>query len=132
MAVNLDNLDDVIKQMAKMEKAVELEVIREVRKKFRATMRKLVPTAKKASPIKTGQLRKSIKVKSRSKRGLTKVQVKWLVAYAGPLNFKKGQAAEKYATDLWQKEKSGLDKKGFQIVRETMKQVMEKYGVKVK
>lgn len=132
MAVNLDNLDDVIKQMAKMEKAVELEVIREVRKKFRATMRKLVPTAKKASPIKTGQLRKSIKVKSRSKRGLTKVQVKWLIAYAGPLNFKKGQAAEKYATDLWQKEKPGLDKKGFQIVRETMKQVMEKYGVKVK
>ena len=35
MSVNIDNLDDVVKQLAKMEKAVELEIIREVRKRFR-------------------------------------------------------------------------------------------------
>jgi len=43
MAVKLDNLDSVLKQFAKMEKAVELEAIREARKSFRAIMRKLKP-----------------------------------------------------------------------------------------
>ena len=36
MAVRSDNLDDFIKQFAKMDKAVGLEVIRESRKKMRA------------------------------------------------------------------------------------------------
>lgn len=132
MAVDVNNLDQVIKAMAKLEKGIDMEVVREVRKEFRAAMRRLVPTAKKASPIKSGDLRKSVKVKSRSKRGISKVQVKWLVKYAAPLNFKKGQAAEKFATDLWKKEKQGLDQDGEDIIKRVMKQTLQKHGIKVK
>jgi hypothetical protein len=131
MAVKVDNLDDVINQLAKMEKAVELEIIREARKRFRSVMRKLVPTAKKASPKDTGNLIKNVKVKSRSKRGVSTVKVDWQVPYAGPLNFKKGQSAEKFASELWQKEKDSLDQKGAAIVKEVFKDVLKKHGVKV-
>ncbi len=131
MAVNTDNLDEVIAAMAKMEKAVDLEIIREARKRFRAIMRKLVPTVKKDSPKDTGELVKSIKVQGRSRRGISSVKIKWLVAYAGPLNFKKGQSAEKFATELWQQRKESLDQQGSTVVRQVFKEVLERHGVKV-
>jgi hypothetical protein len=55
-----------------------------------------------------------------------------MVPYAGPLNFKKGQSAEKYATDLWDQEVDRLDSIGANLVKETFKEVLEKHGVKVK
>jgi hypothetical protein len=131
MAVRLDNLDEVLKQFAKMEKAVEFEFIREARKGFRAIVRKLKPMAKKESPKKSGDLIKSIKIQSRSKRGRSTVRLLWAVPYAGPVNFKKGQSAERYATDLWDQKKASLDKEGSKVVREVMKQVLEKNGIKV-
>lgn len=131
MAVKLDNLDQVLKQMAKMEKAVELEVIREARKRFRAIMRKLVPLARKSSPKKSGDLRKSIKVQSRSKRGLSKVRLLWSVVYAGPRNFKKDQSTEGYASDLWNDSKKSIDDEASQVVKDVMKQVLEQNGAKV-
>ena len=132
MAVKLDNLDSVLKQFSKMEKAVELEAIREARKSFRAIMRKLKPVAKKASPKKSGDLRKSVKIQSRSKRGITKVRLLWAVVYAGPRNFKKDQATEKYATDLWTRNKAALDIEGHEAIKKVMKTIFEKNGVRVK
>lgn len=131
MAVNLDNLDEVVKAMAKMEKAVELEVIREVRKRFRAAIRKLIPSAKEASPVDSGDLKKSIKVQSRSRRGISKVKLIWKVMYAGPVNFKKEQKSNRYATDLWDQKKDPLDQEGNTIVRSVFKEVLENHGVKV-
>jgi hypothetical protein len=131
MAVKLDNLDDVIQEMAQMEKAVELEVIREARKRMRAIMRSLIPLAKKDSPKKTGDLAKGIKVKSRSKRGVSSARLVWLVNYAGFANFKKGQSAEKFATDLWEEKKKSLDQDGSTLVKNVMKEVLERHGVKV-
>jgi hypothetical protein len=151
MAVRLDNLDDVLKQMAQMEKAVELEVIREARKKMRAVMRTLIPLAKRASPRKTGELAKNIKVQSRSRRGVSTAKVIWLVPYAGPVNFRKttkttiGSAlgvslvreTERqakslgFATDLWEQEKGRLDSIGADMVKDTFKEVLERHGVKV-
>ena len=75
MAVNLDNLDDVIKQMAKMEKSVDMDVIRLVRRKFNAALNKLKPEVRKITPKKTGTMKKSLIVKSRTRRGLTKVRL---------------------------------------------------------
>ena len=129
---NTDNLDDFIKEFAKLEKAVELEVIREARKKMRAIMRKLVPVVKKGSPKKTGELIKSIKVKSRSKRGRSTATVSFIVPYAGPLNFKPDQAANRFATDLWLQKKATLDQEGSKVVIDTMKEVLERHGVTVK
>ena len=131
MAVELDNLDDVINQLAKMEKAVELEIIREARKRFRAVMRQLVPDAKTISPVKTGELKKSVKVKGRSKRGVSTVKVEWTTDYANILNFKPNQSAEGYATEHWKSIKEPTDEKGVVIVKEVFKDVLEKHGVKV-
>ena len=132
MARQNDNLDDMLQHFAKLERAAELEVIRESRKEMRAIMRKLMPAVKKESPEKTGELKKSIKVKSRSKRGKSTAQLVWQVMYAGTLNFKKEQAAEKFATDLWQQKKAALDEQGAKVVIETMNEVLKKNGVKVK
>ena len=131
MAVRLDNLDEVLKQFAKMEKAVELEVIRESRKAFRAIYRKFVPVVKKGSPKKTGALVKSIKIQSRSKRGRSTVKIIWGVPYAGPRNFKKDQATERFAQDIWDQNKQSLDRQGEKVVKAVMKQVLEKNGIKV-
>ena len=131
MAAVTNNLNDFLRKMARMEKAVELEVIRESRKRMRAIMRSLKPLAKKISPKDTGDLQKSIKVKSRSRRGLSTAKLVWMVNYAGPLNFKKGQSVEKFATDLWESEKARIDNDGSRVVKDVMKEVLESHGVKV-
>ena len=62
MAVNLDNLDDVLKQMAKMAEDSGTVVIREARKNMRATVRKYQPIFKKITPVgTTGEMAKSTK-----------------------------------------------------------------------
>tara|TARA_R110002020_G_scaffold125388_3_gene282603 strand:+ start:5092 stop:5556 length:465 start_codon:yes stop_codon:yes gene_type:complete len=151
MAVKLDNLDEIVNQMARMEKGVDLEAIRLVRKKMYALMRTYKPLAKRASPKDTGALIKSIKVRSRSRRGVTTVKLVWMVPYAGPVNFRKSTKKkvggalgisvvretersnpnEGFASELWEQEKAGLDSKGAAIVKDTMKEVLEKHGVKV-
>jgi len=78
MAVKLDNMDSVLKQLAKMEKSVATEVIREARDRMRALMRSQLPKAKSSTPVgETGQLAKSPKVRSRSRRGVSTAQVIW-------------------------------------------------------
>lgn len=132
MANLIDNLDDVIKQMARLESVVDNEVIREVRKNMRATMRKYRPLVKKISPKDTGALIKSIKIRGRSKRGVSTVQVVWGVPYAGPLNFKKDQAVEKYATDFWNQKKEELEIQAVQDIKKGFKDILGKYGIDVK
>lgn len=156
MAVELDNLDDVINQLAKMEKAVELEIIREARKRFRAVMKKLEKPVKSITPSVTGNLADSIKVQSRSRRGVSTVKLIWkltkmpaetikefggikiqvdkqpkFINYSGIVNFKKDTKSEGFATDYWKKKQSQLDKEGAAIVKEVFKDVLEKHGVKV-
>jgi len=78
MAVKLDNMDSVLKQLAKMERAVATEVIREARDKMRALMRSQLPPTKQSTPTgKSGALAKSPKVRSRSRRGVSTAQVIW-------------------------------------------------------
>ena len=132
MAQLIDNLDDVIKQMALLEKTVDMEVIRDIRKKMRATMRKYVPLVKQISPKDTGQLVKSVKVRSRSKRGVTSVRIVWGVPYAGPLNFKKEQDNEKFATDFWDQKKKALEQEAIQDIKNGFKDILGKYGIEIK
>jgi len=153
---NTDNLDDFIKEFAKLEKAVELELIRAVRSKMRAVMKSFLPTVRKATPSKSGVLKKSLKIQSRSKRGISRVKLMWkivapkrkegdappkpkkkgnkpkIVNYSAVVNFKKDQSAEGFATELWRQNKSSLDQKGATIVIDTMKEVLAKHGVEVK
>ncbi len=161
MAVNLDNLDDIVKQMASMERAAELEVIREARKRLRATVRSYIPVFKKATPRRSGALAKSIKVKSRSRRGVSTVQMVWdlkaskpkpvkpsfeafgvkvvkaaekkkgksLTNYSGVVNFKKGQSAEKFASDVFNRHKVEMDKQGLKDIKDSFEIMFKNHGV---
>lgn len=136
MAVKLDNIDSVLKQLAKMEKAVATEVIREARKRLRATIRKYVPVYKnltKANTIKkTGELVKSIKIKGRSRRGVSNVKLIFTVPYAGYLNFTQGYKTESFATDQYKKDLAALDQQGLKDVQDSFKAVFKRHGVKFK
>ena len=133
MAVKLDNMDDVLANMARLEKSVDIEVIREVRKSFKAIVRKYVPRFKKASPKKTGQLIKSIKIKSRTKRGLTKIRMSYLAPYAGVTNqTNQNKKSRQFANEEYQKNKKAISDEGTRAIRQVFKEVFERHGVKVK
>ena len=168
MAVKLDNMDEVLTQLAKLEKAAVTSVIRTARAKMRKLMRAQIPAARNASPEgETGRLKKAPKVKSRSRRGVSSASLIWdmkpqqvkkrkpkktfimgveveevlepeepkvpkpFVNYAPFVNFKKNKS-EKFATDLWNKDKAILDQEGLKIVRESFEEVFKSYGVKFK
>ena len=132
MAVNLDNLDDIINQLASMERAVELDVIREARKRLRATVRKYMPIFKKATPKKSGAAIKSMKVKSSSRRGVSTVTLNWLVSYAGYANFNKGQSAERFASETFFRHKMEMDEQGLKDVKGSFEMMFDQHGVKYK
>ena len=136
MAVQLDNLDEVINGLSKLDKAVDSEVIREARKRMRATIRKYIPIYKKVTKEntekRTGQLVKSVKVKSRSRRGVSIVKLVFLVPYAGYVNFTKGISSEGFASDEYKKDKNVLEREGLKDVKDSFKTVFNKYGIKVK
>ena len=133
MAVDLDNLDDVLKAMAKLETAVTTEVIREARKNMLATMRKSLPAFKANTPVgETGDMKKSLKLKSRSRKGLSTVRVYWRLSYAGYVNFwKANKKSGGFASDKFRDLKSKLDQEGVEDVRRAFKKVLSEHGVKV-
>ena len=126
-----DNLDDFIKLLSKIEGKVDTAVIREARKNMRATMRKYIPFAKQNSPEKSGTLIKSIKVKSRSRKGVSTVTLIYAVPYAGPQNFRKGGENEKFLTDFYAQKKDVLDRQGTKDVRDAFVKVLTENGIKV-
>lgn len=131
MAVSLDNLDDVLKTFAKLERAVTTQVIREARKNMRRTVRSYIPIFKKISPKKSGELVKSIRVTSRSRRGQTTTRLMWGVPYAGPVNFRKSDV-EGFATDKFRAEKEALEHRAEQDIKDAFKTVLEAEGIKIK
>lgn len=133
MAIDLDNLDDVLKGMAKLETAVTTEVIREARKNMLATVRKYLPRFKKITPVgQTGEMAKSMKIKSRSRRGKTSIRAYWQVSYAGYVNFwKANKKSEGFASDKFRQLKDQMDKEGVEDVRDAFKKVLNEHGVKV-
>tara|TARA_R110002020_G_scaffold35123_4_gene106166 strand:- start:2338 stop:2736 length:399 start_codon:yes stop_codon:yes gene_type:complete len=132
MAFEISNIDEVIQGMAKLETVVDTEVIREVRKNMRATTRSYLPLVKGMSPKDTGALVKSVKIKGRSRRGVSKVSIIWGVPYAGPLNFKKGQSAERYASDFWEQKKAELEQKALVDIKKGFSDILGKYGIEIK
>jgi len=133
MAIDLDNLDDVLKGMAKLETAVTTEVIREARKNMLATVRKYLPRFKKITPVgQTGEMAKSMKIKSRSRRGKTNIRAYWQVSYAGYVNFwKANKKSEGFASDKFKQLQGQMDREGVEDVRDAFKKVLNEHGVKV-
>jgi HK97 gp10 family phage protein len=133
MAVKLDNLDDIIKSMSKMETDVETMVIREARKNLRATVRKYQPIFKKITPVgTTGEMAKSTKIKSRSKRGVSSVQMVWMASYAGYVNFKKSNKKSPFfASDKFLAVKKQMDADGLEDVKDAFRKMFKANGIKV-
>lgn len=131
MAVSLDNLDDMIKVFAGIEKASTTQVIREARKNMRATMRSYIPIFKKISPKRSGDLVKSVKVSSRSRRGETTTRLAWGVPYGSFVNFKKS-SVEGFASEKFKAEKKSLEQKAEKDIKAAFKKVLEAEGIKVK
>jgi len=133
MAVKLDNMDSVLANMAKLEKSADIEAIREVRKSFKAIVRKYVPRFKKASPKQTGELIKSIKIKSRSRRGVTRIKMSYLVPYAGFTNqSNKNKKSRQFANKEYKQDKKAIEAQGEKAIKQAFKTVFEKHGIKVK
>lgn len=133
MAVDLDNMDSVIANMVKLEKAVENEVIRDVRKRFKAVVRKYIPRFKGATPEQTGALIKSIKMKSRSKRGVTKIRMTYTVPYAPFVNLQFSNSKSRlFANNKYKQEKQAIEAQGIKAIRLAFKETFEKHGIKVK
>lgn len=133
MAVKLDNLDDVMKQLAKMADDSGTVVIREARKNMRATIRKYQPVFKKITPVgTTGDMAKSTKIKSRSKRGVSSVQMVWMAGYAGFVNFKKSNKKSPFfASDKFLQVKKQMDSEGLEDVKDAFRKVFKANGIKV-
>tara|TARA_R110000744_G_scaffold194742_4_gene313697 strand:- start:6640 stop:7041 length:402 start_codon:yes stop_codon:yes gene_type:complete len=133
MAVDLDNMDKVLANMAKLEKAVDLEVIREVRKKFKAIVRKYMPRFKKATPKQTGAMIKSIKIKSRSSRGVTRIKMTYFAPYAGIINqTNKNKKSRQFANEEYKQDKKAIEAQGKKAMKDSFREVFERHGVKVK
>lgn len=136
MAVQLDNLDSVLAGLAKLENAAGTEVLREARKLMRATIRKDIPKYKKLvkdhTEKRSGDLIKSIKIKSRSRRGLSNVKLIFTVPYAGYLNFTEGYKTNSFASDQYNSDKDILEQQGLNDVKKSFSTIFDKYGVKYK
>ena len=129
MAVDLDNLDDILAVMGKLETSVELEVIRDARKRMRATVRTYETIYKKVSPKRSGDLIKSVKVKSRSSRGFSRVELTFQVDYAGFANFTKGIDSDGFASEQYKKDKDALERQGRKDVRQSFEATFKRLGI---
>ena len=79
MAFNVEtNVDQVIKALAKMDNQATGKFIQQGRNVLRAEARRQMPTYRAITPADTGALKRALKVKSRSKKGVTKVSLVWL------------------------------------------------------
>lgn len=132
-----DNFDSVIKALSKLENSAVTELTKETRKSMRSEIRKNLPKFKSATPVDTGELKRSVKVKSRSSRGVTKFSIVWLTKYAGYVNFAKkikGTANKnsRVITNLFQHNKSRLDRDIKKVIVDTQKKFFKSKGFNVK
>ena len=132
MAVKLDNMDEVLANLAKLEKSVDIEAIREVRKKFKAIVRKYMPRFKKATPKQTGAMIKSIKMKSKSSRGVTRIKMSYLIPYAGVTNqSNKNKKSRQFANNEYRQDKKAIEAEGEKAMKQVFTDIFESRGIKV-
>ena len=132
-----DNFDSVVKALSKLENSAVTELTKETRKSMRAEIRKNLPKFKSATPVDSGELKRSVKVKSRSKRGVTKFSMVWLTRYAGYVNFarkiKDGiNPNSRVITNLFQHNKARLDRDIKKVIVDTQKRFFKSKGFDVK
>jgi HK97 gp10 family phage protein len=105
-----DNVDDVLKAVAKLEAKAVGDITRESRKAMRKQMNTYKPYFKSVTPKKTGALRRSVKIKSRSRKGVTKLTMGWGEDYAGYVNFARGSKHSRKITSAYRSMKAKMDR----------------------
>ena len=127
-----DNVDDIIKAVASLEAKATGDMIRESRKAMRKTMNSYKPFFKKVTPKNTGALRRSVKIKSRSKRGATKLTMGWAEPYAGYVNFARTSPHSKKITNAYRSMKAKMDRDISSAIVITQKNYLRSRGFTVK
>ena len=127
-----DNIDEVIKAVAKLETKAMGDMVRESRKAMRREMNSYKPFFKSVTPKKSGKAKKSVKVKSKSKRGVTKMSMVWDVPYSNPMNFKRGTSSSAKVTNAFKSKKSVMDRDIKFAVVKAQKDYLKSRGFKVK
>ena len=131
-----DNIDDVIKALSKLEKEATTEVVKESRKAVRASMRSFMPAFKGVTPVDTGTLKRSVKLKSRTRRGVTKISMIWQNKYAGYVNFKRKNKGsqnpnERKITNMYQHLKARMERDITLSLRNVYRRELSKRGFNV-
>ena len=128
--VHLDNEKEIFAAFAKMEKPNAGIV--EARKELKKVANKYKKPFKAATPTgPTGDLKRSVKVKSKSKRGMTFITLLWEVDYAGYVNFWKKSAHSEFVTMKFNMLKPRLDTEGRAAINKGMTTALTKAGFKV-
>ena len=135
--VSIDNMDEVMRKLTKIGKGNGQEVIVEARKGLRKVANGFVPTFKAATAVgETGNLRRSVKVKSSTKRGVTSVRVVWDQpegeSYGSYVNFKKDSPHYRKISNLYKAYKWRMDQASRDAIKIAIKKVFEKEGFTVK
>jgi hypothetical protein len=127
-----DNVDDIIKAVANLESQATTEIIRESRKAMRKQMNTYKPFFKSVTPKDTGALRRSVKIKSRSRRGATKLTMGWQEDYAGYVNFARTSKHSKRITSAYRSMKSKMDRDISSAIVLSQKNYLRSKGFTVK
>lgn len=127
-----DDIDSIIKAVAKLENKAMTEMIRESRKAMRKEFNKNKPFFKSVTPVKTRKAKRSVKIKSKTKRGVTTMRMIWDVPYSKPMNFKRGTSSEAKVTNGFKSKKSQLDRDISRAVINAQKDYLKSRGFRVK
>ncbi len=134
--VSIDNMDEVMRRLTKIGKGNGQEVIVEARKEIRKVANSFVPTFKAATAVKSGDLRRSVKVKSSTKRGVTSVRVVWDQpegeSYGSFVNFKKDSPHYRKISNLYKAYKWRMDQASRNAIKIAIRKVFEREGFTVK
>ena len=127
-----DNIDSVIKQLAKLEPKVTNELVKDSRNAMKKEMRNSRSRFRKMTPKKTGALRKSVKVKSKSKKGVTKVSLYWDSPYAGYVNFWRKSPHYQRVTSAYRANKARLARDIERSIVDAQSDFFKRNGLKVR
>jgi len=125
-----DNIDDVLKQISQLERKVQNQLVTETRKAMRQTVRRYQSFFKKLAPKKTGKLRRSVKIRSRTRKGVTKISLYYNAPYGGYVNFSKKSPNYKKITNGYKSNKSKIEKDIQKSIVDTQRVFFKKNGIK--
>ena len=128
----VDNIDSIIKATAELENKAVTEMLRENRKAIRRVFNNNKPYFKQHTPKRSGKASKSIKVRSRSRKGVTRMTMLWNVPYSNPMNFKRGTSSSKVVTSSFRNKRSKIESEIKRAVVTSQKDYLKSRGFRVK